>query len=85
MQSTGMIQQFGTRGLSDSDPAFEAFRHDLIAYLACKLDVSREVVVVRLGDWLLDPIPEERRQAYIRANHAQAHRPAPPATEALPR
>ena len=55
--------------LNGSSPAFEAFRNDLIAYLADKLDIPREVVLARLGDSLLDPLAEAGRQHYARANY----------------
>ena len=58
-----------SQGWSESDPACEALRNDLVAYLACRLDVSPEVVLARLGDWLLEPVAEERRQEYARATY----------------
>lgn len=56
-------------GLSGSDPAFDALRDDLIAFLARRFEIPPEVVLARLGDSLLDPASEERRQHYARANY----------------
>lgn len=58
-----------SEGRSEPDPAFDALLNDLIVYLACRLDVPPDVVLTRLGDWLVDPVWEERRQHYARANH----------------
>lgn len=35
---------------------FEAFRGDLIAYLALKLQLSREAVAAKLGDSLIEEL-----------------------------
>ncbi|HYJ09605.1 MAG TPA: hypothetical protein VEX18_11365 [Polyangiaceae bacterium] len=57
---------------NESDPAVEALRVDLIAYLARRFDVPHEAVLARLGDWLLDPNSEEGRKQYARANYLRA-------------
>ena len=45
---------------------------DLIAYLACRLDVSSEVALAALGNCLVGPLAEERRAKYVRANEARS-------------
>ena len=41
--------------MTDSDPdlAFDTFRDDLVAYLARRLEVSHEIALATLGDWLV--------------------------------
>ena len=38
---------------SESDPDFDVFLYDLVAYLALRFKVSREVALSTLGDWLV--------------------------------
>jgi|SoiMethySBSTD1v2_1073268.scaffolds.fasta_scaffold449964_2 hypothetical protein len=68
MQNPARVRQ-DSEGSSESDPSVEVLRDDLIAYLAQRFEIPPELVLVRLGDWLLDPASEERRQHYARANY----------------
>jgi hypothetical protein len=47
---------------------FEAFRGDLIAYLAHKFQITREEALTKLGDWLIEPAGRESR-AMAHARH----------------
>lgn len=38
----------------DADPTVDAFRDELVAFLAKRLGVPHEVALSTLGDWLLD-------------------------------
>lgn len=57
--------------MTQSEEDFELLRGDLIAYLSRKLDVPSEDVLIRLGDLLVDPVPEEIRERYERVIHAR--------------
>jgi hypothetical protein len=57
--------------LEEEEEEFEEFRDDLISYLVRKLEVPRADVLARLGNWLMEPVPAERREQYTRENHAR--------------
>ena len=43
---------------ADADQVFDAFRYDLVGYLAQRLDMPQEIALQTLGDWLVDFRPK---------------------------